>query len=259
MYDLLKVLAGQLLMPLPISLGLMALGLALLAWRFRRTGGAVAGFGLSFLVLASLAPVADRLLLPLEMRYPALLTLPTEALPAEAPLAGVVVLGGGWAPEAPRSSVSRLNDSSAIRLMEGIRLWRQRPELPLVVTGASRDADTAPVARGYAAAAVALGVPEGQLQVLDWPTDTGLEAQAVRDTLGEGARVVLVTSASHMPRSMSHFRQAGLDPLAAPTHYLSSHPEAGQGGSWVPSASNLRKTERAMYETLGLLAIGWEH
>ncbi|MBE0490320.1 MAG: hypothetical protein IBX53_14705, partial [Halomonas sp.] len=68
MYDLLKVSAGQLLMPLPISLGLMALGLVLLAWRFRRTGGVVAGFGLSILVLASLAPVADRLLLPLEMR-----------------------------------------------------------------------------------------------------------------------------------------------------------------------------------------------
>ncbi|MBE0490529.1 MAG: YdcF family protein [Halomonas sp.] len=143
--------------------------------------------------------------------------------------------------------------------MEGIRLWRQRPELPLMVSGASRDDDNAAVALGYATAAVALGVPETQLRVLDWPTDTGLEAQAVREALGEGARVVLVTSASHLPRAMQHFRQAGLDPLAAPTHYLTSHPEAGQGRSWVPSAANLRKTERAMYEALGLLAIGWEH
>ncbi|WP_301271103.1 ElyC/SanA/YdcF family protein [Halomonas sp. Y3] len=54
------------------------------------------------------------------------------------------------------------------------------------------------MARGYVAAAAELGVPEGRLTVLDWPTDTGLEAQAVREALGEGARVVLVTSASHM-------------------------------------------------------------
>ncbi|WP_444984396.1 ElyC/SanA/YdcF family protein [Halomonas mongoliensis] len=253
MYDTIKVLASQLLMPLPVSLGLMALGLALMAWRCRRAGVAAAAIGLAILVLASLGGVAERLLGPLEARHPAL-----EALPEEE-LAAVVVLGGGWRPEAPRSSVSRLNDSSAIRLMEGIRLWRQHPELPLVVTGASRDPDIAPVARGYAAAAAELGVPEGRLMVLDWPTDTGLEAQAVREALGEGARVVLVTSASHMPRSMRHFRQAGLEPLAAPTHYLTQHDQTGQLRHWVPSATHLRKSERALYEALGLLAVGWEH
>lgn len=254
MYDTIKVLASQLLMPLPISLGLMALGLMLMAWRCRRAGVATAAIGLAILVLASWGPVAERLLEPLEARYPAL-----EALPENEGLAAVVVLGGGWRPEAPRSSVSRLSDSSAIRLMEGIRLWRQHPELPLVVTGASRDPDIAPVAWGYAAAAAELGVPEGRLTVLDWPTDTGLEAQAVREALGAGARVVLVTSASHMPRSMRHFRQAGLEPLAAPTHYLTQHDQAGQLRHWVPSASHLRKSERALYEALGLLAVGWEH
>ncbi|WP_444988897.1 ElyC/SanA/YdcF family protein [Halomonas mongoliensis] len=253
MYDTIKVLASQLLMPLPVSLGLMALGFALMAWRCRRAGVAIAAIGLAILVLASLGGVAERLLEPLEARYPAL-----EALPEEE-LAAVVVLGGGWRPEAPRSSVSRLNDSSAIRLMEGIRLWRQNPALPLVVTGASRDPDIAPVALGYAAAAAELGVPEGRLMVLDWPTDTGLEAQAVREALGEGARVVLVTSASHMPRSMRHFRQAGLEPLAAPTHYLTQHDQTGQLRHWVPSATHLRKSERALYEALGLLAVGWEH
>ncbi|MFC2993596.1 ElyC/SanA/YdcF family protein [Halomonas tibetensis] len=254
MYDLFKVVAAQLLMPLPISLGLMAVGLVLLAVRWRRAGQSAVGVGLALLLLASWGPVADRLLMPFETRYPAL-----TALPDDEALAAVVVLGGGWEPEAPRSSVSRLNDSSAIRLMEGIRLWRQRPALPLMVSGASRDPDIAPVARGYASAAAEMSVPEEQLQVLDWPTDTGLEARAVREALGEGARVVLVTSASHMPRSMRHFRQAGLDPLAAPTHYLTQHLRDGKLDHWIPSATHLRKSERAVYESLGLLAVGLEH
>ena len=28
---------------------------------------------------------------------------------------------------------------------------------------------------------------------------------------------------------------------------------------WLPSAGNLRKTERVVHETLGLLALEWDH
>ncbi|MGE4535393.1 YdcF family protein [Halomonas sp.] len=145
MYDLLKVLVANLMMPLPVSLGLGLPGLLL--------------FGLA-------------------------------------------------------TAVGRLSDSSGMRLMEGIRLWRQRPELPLIVSGASRDPDIAPVAQGYADAAAELGVPEDRLVVLDTPTDTGREASAVHDVLGEGSQVVVVTSASHMPRAIHHFQQAGLLPVS---------------------------------------------
>lgn len=253
-YDLIKSLAAQLLVPLPVSLGLLVLG-GLLCWRrCQRFGATFAGLGLAVLFLASWAPVAERLLTPIETRYPALLDVPQNE-----PLAAVVVLGGGWQPEAPVSSVSRLSESSAIRLMEGVRLWREVPELPLVVSGASRNALVAPVAQGYAEAAQALGVPQPQLQVLDWPTDTGQEALAVRDTLGEGAQVILVTSASHMPRAMRHFQAAGLSPIAAPTHYLTQFNSPGSVRYWVPSASHLHKTERAVYESLGNLMVNAEH
>ncbi|NLY59529.1 MAG: DUF218 domain-containing protein, partial [Gammaproteobacteria bacterium] len=47
-----------------------------------------------------------------------------------------------------------------------------------------------------------------------------MNAYAAAAVLGEGAQVLLVTSASHMPRAMRHFQNAGLRPIAAPTHYL---------------------------------------
>lgn len=254
MYEWLKGLAALLLMPLPLALGLSALGLALAWCGRRRLGAGIAGLAVAGLLLAGWGPVADRLLGPLEARYPALHTLP-----ADPPTAAVVVLGGGWQPQAPWSVTARLQDSSAIRLLEGVRLWRQRPALPLVVTGASRDVTQPPVARGYARAAQTLGVPDERLRVLDTPTDTGREARAVSEALGEGARVVVVTSASHMPRAMRHFRRAGLAPIAAPTHYLAGRNAAQGLAHWVPSATHLRKTERAVYEVLGQLAVGFEH
>lgn len=253
MYDFLKTLVAQLVMPLPMTLGLLALGL-LLTWRgWRRLGLGAAALGLVLLFLASWAPVADRLLAPLEGRYPAM-----QALPEDEQVAGIVVLGGGWAWHTPWTITGRLNESSAIRLMEGVRLWRQAPSLSLVVTGTSRDPESEPVARGYARGARELGVEPAQLRVLDTPTDTGLEARAVGEALGEGARVVLVTSASHMPRAMQHFRRAGLEPVAAPTHYLAERTPSSSFSYWVPSATQLKKTERAVYERLGQLAVSFE-
>lgn len=250
MYDLMKVLVAQLLMPLPVLLSLLLLGV-LLVWAGRRSLGLVtSAAALLLLLLASWAPVADRLLAPLERQYAALLDLPVES-----DLAAVVVLGGGWHADAPWSITGKLSESSAIRLMEGVRLWRQRSALPLVVTGANRDPDQEPVARGYADAARQLGVPSARLRVLDTPTDTGLEARAAREALGGGARVVLVTSASHMSRAMQHFRRAGLQPLAAPTHYLAGRGLMNSLGYWVPSATQLHKSERAIYERLGQLAV----
>lgn len=250
MYDLLKILVAQLLMPLPVLLSLLLLGLLLVKAGRRRLGLAMSVAALMLLLLLSWAPVADRLISPLETQYEAL-----HDLPVEADLAAIVVLGGGWHDDAPWPITAKLNESSAIRLMEGVRLWRQRPALPLVVTGASRDPEREPVARGYAEAARQLGVPSARLQVLDTPTDTGLEARAVRESLGEGAQVVLVTSASHMSRAIQHFRRAGLKPLAAPTHYLAERALTNSLGYWVPSATQLRKSERAIYERLGQLAV----
>ncbi|WP_237251726.1 ElyC/SanA/YdcF family protein [Thioalkalivibrio nitratireducens] len=73
---------------------------------------------------------------------------------------------------------------------------------------------------GDAAAAQALGVDPARIVVLDTPTDTAREAYALREFLGTEARFVLVTSASHMPRSVQHFERVGLAPIASPTHVL---------------------------------------
>jgi uncharacterized SAM-binding protein YcdF (DUF218 family) len=204
------------------------------------------------LLLAAWAPVADNLLKPLESKYAALL-----AWPEDRDIVAVVVLGGGWRPNQPWSITGRLSESSGLRLMEGIRLWQQRPDVPLLVSGNGADSETT-MAYGYAEAAESLGVPAERIVKLVSPKNTAEEAKAVQALLGRGAQVLLVTSASHMPRAMRYFELEGLAPVAAPTHYLSTQIEGFGLAYWVPSAQELRKTERAIYEVLGLLAIQWE-
>ncbi|MBA8864224.1 uncharacterized SAM-binding protein YcdF (DUF218 family) [Pantoea agglomerans] len=67
----LKKVIGGLLLPLPFLLLLMALGI-LLVWftGWQKSGKTVISVSWLLLLLLSLQPLADRLLLPLDSRYP---------------------------------------------------------------------------------------------------------------------------------------------------------------------------------------------
>lgn len=266
MYDLIKVMVAALFMPLPLLLLLSGLGSVLLLFGWRRLGLAGVLVGLFGLALASWAPVADRLLAPFESQYLAL----TESAVAEN-VDYVVVLGGGWDSLAQeRPAAIRLSESSTARLFEGLRLLELmhdagKLDTKLVVSGASRLAEP-PVAWGYRDAALAMGLDRQRLIVLDTPTDTGAEARAFAAWLRaqgvedlSGIRLALVTSASHMPRAMRHFEQVGLKPVAAPTHFMSFTDNPAHLSYWLPSATHLRKSERACYEFLASLVVKAEH
>lgn len=247
-------------MPVPLASMTALLGLVLLLAGCGRVGRRLmAGAALFILILAWL-PVADGLLAPLENAYPPLLN--PQTVPK---VDAVVVLGGGWSPDPERPITSQLSQGSAIRLFEGLRLLRSFPEAKLVLSGGSRHADWTSNAQGYAEAAQDMGVPTSSIIKLDTPLDTAQEADAVQEAfaaLGAPAppgRIVLVTTAAHMPRAMLHFRAAGLAPTAAPTQYLTSRAKHTNIVSWLPSTTNLEKSERAWHEYLGLLAWRVEH
>lgn len=254
MLAIVKPLAAALLMPLPIALALILIGAVLLAFGRRRGGFGFASAGVVLIALAAWEPVADALLAPLENRHPSLI----DASGLDH-VTAVVVLGGSWQPNPDRPVTSQLNESSTIRLFEGLRLLRALPATRLIVSGGTRRTDRPPVAQGYAQAARELGVPAERIMTLDTPLDTAQEAYAVRAALGTGQRFVLVTSASHMPRAVRHFQRVGLDPIPAPTQHLTGRLKREWLEFWIPSADHLRKTERAVYEYLGLLALEWDH
>lgn len=99
LFTLKKVIGGMLL-PLPLMLLMIGVGLALVWFsRFQKTGKVVISMGWLALLLLSLQPVADRLLRPIEDNYP--------TWQGSQKVAYIVVLGGGytWNPQwAPSSN-----------------------------------------------------------------------------------------------------------------------------------------------------------
>ena len=72
-------------------------------------------------------------------------------------------------------------------------------------------------------------------------------------------RFFRVTSAWHVRRAVRHFERAGLQPIPAPTGFKTGSEPRYTWSYWLPSSGNLRKTERAVHEYLGLLALELDH
>ena len=242
LFTLKKVLGGMML-PLPLLLLLIAFGIALLWFsRFQRTGKLCVSLGWLLLLLLSLQPVADSLLKPIEDKYP--------TWRGEKRVQYVVVLGGGYTWNPDWAPSSNLINNSLPRLTEGIRLWYENPGSKLIFTGAA--AKTNPVSTAEAGARVAesLGIPRSEILVLDKPKDTEEEAAAVKMAIGD-APLLLVTSASHLPRAMIFFRRAGLTPLSAPANQLAIESPLNPWERAIPSPVWLMHSDRVGYETLG--------
>lgn len=247
MMFLFKKIVGLMCMPLSIAGLLLLAGMVMLfASRRQILAKALLIGGMLLALGASWAPVADRLLGPLERQYPVL-----RDMNEVQGISHVVVLGGGHTSDGRLPEAGQLSDASLARVVEGIRLYRLLKDGRLVFTGGAVF-DPVSHAQVMAKAAVGLGIDEGRIILLDQPMDTAGEVLAVQEHL-EKERFVLVTSASHMPRAMYLFQAAGMQPVAAPTDYLVKDAGVPHPGHYFPSAAALRGTERAMYEYLGLL------
>jgi uncharacterized SAM-binding protein YcdF (DUF218 family) len=166
----------------------------------------------------------------------------------------VVVLGSGYDPADHLPVTAALDRDGLVRVVEGIRISRRLHDARLVVSGGAGPGDT-PSAYGYQKLADELGVDVPRANVLDTPRDTEEESRAVAARIG-AAPFILVTSAYHMPRAMRLMHQAGLDPIAAPTGQRVGVPPITGVMRLLPTSSGLRKTELALHEYAGLLAMG---
>lgn len=244
------------LLPVPLVLiGLLA-GLLLLHLGRRRAGTFTLAGSTLLLALFAWPPFGGWLLGPLERQYapvtdPAVLAADLAARHQAGPVR-VLVLGAGHWPSAERPLSSELRATAIARLAEGVRLHHALPGSRLVTSGAGE-----PPSMAATAAALARSWGIEAIDTHPSPGNTAAEARVAAERFGD-APLVLVTSASHMPRAMALFRARGLDPIPAPTHYLRPPPEADpwRVRAQRPSASGLHMSERAIYEYLGLAWAG---
>ena len=99
--------------------------------------------------------------------------------------------------------------------------------------------------------AIALNVDKKDIVLEVSSRDTKDEALLIKKIVGDD-EFILVTSASHMVRSMALFRKQGMDPIPAPTDFWIKERQR-MGAEVFPSAYKLRMAERAVHEYLGIM------
>jgi uncharacterized SAM-binding protein YcdF (DUF218 family) len=194
----LKKFVGGLLLPLPLFLLIIAVGLIFIWWtRWQRLGKICISLAWLGILLLSLQPVADRLLAPLENHYPTINT------PSNADY--IVVLGGGYTFNPDWAPSSNLINNSLPRVTEGVRQLELNPNAKIIFTGAAAISNPISSAQVAANVAKSLGVPAERIIILDKPRDTQQEAQEVAKIV-QKQRLLLVTSANHLPRALRFLR-----------------------------------------------------
>jgi uncharacterized SAM-binding protein YcdF (DUF218 family) len=108
-----------------------------------------------------------------------------------------------------------------------------------------------PHAKVLADVALAIGVDEKALILESVSKDTKDEARLIHKIV-ERDKFVLVTTASHMPRSVALFKKLGMQPIPAPTDYGVKGSQGMSPGIFFAGSGGLRKAELAFHEYLGL-------
>lgn len=250
-YPVSKILSTLTLPSNLVAIAILAGVVLITQSQHKRLGRRLALGGLALLALLGIMPVGNMLIHPLEQR--------AASFPMPMPgdnFAGILILGGfedGWVSTTrPGLSVNE----AAERLTEGLRLARIYPDAKIVFTGGSGaflragvDAAT-PVARWL----VDVGVAPERILLEAKSRNTYENAIFTRDILKQkaGERWLLVTSAFHIPRSVSIFRKAGFDITAHPVDYRTR--DAGDMLRLFESyPDGLKRVDMAAREWVGLL------
>jgi uncharacterized SAM-binding protein YcdF (DUF218 family) len=236
-----ETLKGLALLPAPIVLGLL-LGLVLAPWK-RRTGYLLLWLATLAFYCASAPYFANRFGAWVESVPP--LTDLNAARSAQA----IVVLSAGASPGAVEYGGVRLDEYSLVRLRYAAHLQRLL-NLPLLASGGPvRDTGTTYAATMKVALEQDFGVPVQWIEEKSRNTaENASESAAILKAAGV-QKIVLVTHASHMPRSAALFRATGLEVIPAGTDYTRVTNEIPR--DLVPRMSALATSYLAFYEALG--------
>ncbi|MGF1767131.1 envelope biogenesis factor ElyC [Enterovibrio makurazakiensis] len=241
----LKKLISTLLMPLPALLLIGFFGLFLIWFTQRKGFGSFFVFvSLLLIGLVSFQPISSSLLMGLERQH-------TRFLQPEEPVDYVMVLGHGHVVDDEIPPTSELSRVALMRLIEGIRIHFMYPTSQLILSGYDGGYEVSH-ARMLARVAMAMGVNKNNILLLETAKDTWEEAFQAASVVGD-SNLVLVTSASHMPRALYEFQSAGLDPIPAPTNYMAQKEIQQPWIKYSPRAQYLEQFERFWHERLGQL------
>jgi uncharacterized SAM-binding protein YcdF (DUF218 family) len=223
-----------------------------LLMRFRRIATSMLWGGMLVFGLLGFSAVPDALLRSLESQYKA------PNLMQSGLYAGVIVLGGATgSPSVYKAHGQVPLGDAAERMTLPIGLMRKFPNFELIFSGG--EGRLVPTGTTEAELAKIFyeeqGVDMNRVTLESKARNTRENARQVAALLGERCKQpwLLVTSAWHMPRSMSEFEATGCNVTAYPVDFHTS-----EESSWTEysMAGSLGAWQKALHEYLGMFVYG---
>jgi uncharacterized SAM-binding protein YcdF (DUF218 family) len=198
-------------------------------------------------LFATIYPVGDVLIYPLESRFQKPVTMPEQ-------VDGIIVLGGGEQLKTSLSWQTAELGAGGDRYIGAAQLAKRYPTIPIIFTGGNNFLRLQGIGtEGNLARTLltAVGIEQSRLVIESKSRNTNENFLFIRPLLPEiTGRYLLVTSAFHMPRAMGIAGEQGLNVIAYPVDYRSNQPALRQVGFNL--FEHLEVLEPAWREWIGL-------
>jgi uncharacterized SAM-binding protein YcdF (DUF218 family) len=225
-------LIKNIFIPSSICFILLLLGVFFIFLKKEKRGFCFILIGLSFYYLFSITPGADFFLAPLESDFNELSI--SDINKAEI----IVVLSGG-------------EKTDLIRSSEVFRISNLKNHQPIVIISGTEELSSKNRTSQIEKFFINRGIPAENIIVEDKSRNTKENAREVVKQVKKEP-FFLITSAYHMRRAVNEFENLNSNPIPAPVDFRVKNYHYSLE-DYIPNSNNLRKTDLAFYEYLGII------
>src|SRR5262245_16130901 len=178
----------------------------------------------------------------------------TRQLVSEVGTGDAIVVLSGMRTSAPLAGGGIISEwSDPDRFFAGIELFKASKAPLLIFTGGKMPWTTSQPPEGEVLKeyAIQLGIPTDRIINTSNVENTEDEAREVRKYLGNAKKVILVTSAYHMPRAEALFVAHGIEVIPYPVDFKVNASRSLTVLDFLPNAVSLQMSEMAMREWYG--------
>lgn len=198
----------------------------------------------------SISWFGDLLIRSLESRY----TPPTN------PSGDVIVMlgGGALADVQGVHGNGQLSGNAANKLLMVTQLYH-RTHLPIILSGGQVYETTGNESEIGKSILLSMGIPEDKIIIENSSRNTTENAMFTKKIIEAYGfnKLILVTSAFHMQRSVLQFNKVGLEVTPYPTDYQANKTATFEAAKLWPNSGALQNVSLAIKEYIGILASKW--
>ena len=226
--------------PLMLVIGLIILGIIFNIRKFTL-------IGIIILIFSSLPIISNKFIAYLEKDYKPIEISEIENVDAIVVLSGMIKVVGD------EENLKYEFTDSVDRFFAGLDLFNNNKS-PILILTRGKMPWSVGIAEGeyLKVLAIKYGVPEENIILTDEVQNTDQEAKSIKEILTENSKIILVTSAFHMPRAEKVFKAANINVIPFPVDFQNSKSKTTIMG-FIPSAEALFDTSHFVREMIGRL------